>query len=35
MTDPKNQTNTNHTGLPPVKDYANATEALSKKLAGA
>ena len=36
MTDPKNQTNTDATAeLPPVDDYANATEALRKKLTDA
>ena len=28
MTDPKNQTNTTDAALPPVDDYATATEAL-------
>lgn len=36
MTDPKNQTNTDATAeLPPVDDYANATEALREKLTDA
>ena len=35
MTDPKNQTNTTDAALPPVDDYATATEALREKLADA
>ena len=36
MTDPKNQTNTDATAeVPPVDDYANATEALREKMADA
>ena len=36
MTDPKNQTNTDTTAeLPPVDDYASATEALREKLTDA
>ena len=36
MTDPKNQTNTDATAeLPPVDDYANATEVLREKMADA
>ena len=38
MTDPKNQTNQTNTtdaALPPVDDYATATEALREKLADA
>ena len=36
MTDPKNQTNTDATAeLPPVDDYAKATEALREKMADA
>lgn len=36
MTDPKNPTNTDATTeLPPVDDYANATEALREKMADA
>ena len=36
MTDPKNQTNTDATAeLPPVDDYANATEALREKMVDA
>ena len=36
MTDPKNQTNTDATAeLPPVDDYANASEALREKLTDA
>lgn len=36
MTDPKNQTNTDAPAeLPPVDDYANATEALREKLTDA
>ena len=36
MTDPKNQTNTDTTAeLPPVDDYATATEALREKLTDA
>lgn len=36
MTDPKNQTNTDATTeLPPVDDYASATEALREKLTDA
>ena len=36
MTDPKNHTNTDATAeLPPVDDYANATEVLREKMADA